>query len=95
MTTFRCERIAPAALTAQYVSSNEPDTIGVELMHKGKTVFDLNMDADGETTILFDQAAGKEFVLSDLLQVVDRYRGELEAWRAGLTVPGGIWASHQ
>jgi len=95
MTTSRYDRIAAAALTAVYVSSNEPDTIGVELMHEGKTLFDLCVGADGETTIMFDRVAGMEFVLSDLLRVVDRYKGELDQWRAGLAAPGGIWAAEQ
>ncbi|MGQ3099417.1 MAG: hypothetical protein ACT6Q5_03090 [Sphingopyxis solisilvae] len=93
MTIFRCEQIDVAQLAYQYVSANDPDVIGVEVMLDGNLLFDIAMNPAGETSILFDADGWKaEFDLNSLRSVLTKCEAELNAWREGLIKPGEIWS---
>ena len=92
MTIFRCERVDPERLTYQFVSSNDPDLIGVEVELDGNVLIDVSMDAFGLTSVLFDTDGGQfEFDLAQLRSVLDKCETELSAWRERLIQPGEIW----
>jgi hypothetical protein len=93
MTIFRCDLIDPERLTYLFVSSNDPDTIGVEVMLDGNVLIDFSMNQRSEISVLFDQDGGSmEFDLASLREILGKCEGELSAWRARLVVPGGIWS---
>lgn len=93
MTIFRCDLIDTDKLTYQFVSSNDPDLIGVEVMLKGDTLIDISMNQQGETSVLFDDdGRHMEFELTSLRMVLDKCENELSAWRARLMEPGEIWS---
>ena len=81
-------------LTFQFVSSNDPDLIGVEVMLDGNLLIDVSMDEDGRTSVLFDTDGGQfEFDLTSLRTVLDKCETELSAWRQRLMLPGEIWGN--
>jgi hypothetical protein len=92
MTIFRCDRLKAADVELTFVSSNEPDTIGVEYAFQGNCLFDLRMDSAGTTSILFDEIENAEFPLSDLRELIERGEDELKKWHARLSEPGEMWA---
>jgi hypothetical protein len=93
MTIFRCDLIELEKLTYTFLSSNDPDLIGVEVMLDGNVLIDFSINEEGETSVLFDQDGGSmEFDLVSLRKVLDKCESELSAWRARLMVPGGIWS---
>lgn len=96
MTTFRCELIDVERLTYQFVSANDPDTIGVEVALDGNVLIDMSMDEAGQTNVLFDTDGGQwEVDVGGLRSVLDRCEMELNAWRARLIEPGEMWNGKQ
>lgn len=93
MTIFRSDLIDISQLTYQFVSANDPDIIGVEIMLDGNVLIDISMDATGATSVLFDTDGGQtEFNLNDLRSVLAKCESDLMAWRERLTKPGEIWS---
>lgn len=91
MTTFRSNLVDAERLTFQFVSSNDPDLIGVEVMLDGHLLIDVSMDESGQTSVLFDTDGGQfEFDLATVRSVLDRCESELSAWRQRLMMPGEI-----
>jgi len=68
-----------------FVSSNDPDTIGVEFTVKGNGLFDLAMTMDGEISIIFDEIENAEFALDDLHTLLQRGELELKNWHRRLS----------
>jgi hypothetical protein len=96
MIIFRSNLIGPSQLAYQFVSSNDPDLIGVEVTLDGNTLIDISMDEIGRVSVLFDQDGGQmEFDFDDLLLVLEKCKTELDAWRERLMVVGEIWESKQ
>ncbi|WP_443971168.1 hypothetical protein [Sphingobium sp. CR28] len=94
MTIFRCELIDVERLVYQFVSSNDPDLIGVEVMLDGNTLIDFSMNEAGDTSVLFDPDGGlMEFDVSDIRSVLDKCEGQLTAWRERIMASGEIWGS--
>ncbi|MBW8294662.1 hypothetical protein [Sphingopyxis sp.] len=94
MTIFHSEPIGVDQLSYQFVSANDPDIIGVEVMLDGHVLFDISMNPAGETSELFDSDGWKaEFDLSGLRSVLTKCEAELNAWREGLMKPGEIWSA--
>ncbi|MBB4097588.1 hypothetical protein [Sphingomonas kyeonggiensis] len=92
MTIFRSSLVDPELLTFQYVSANDPDTIGVEVALGGKVLIDMSIDQHGRTSVLFDTDGGQfEFDLTQLRGLLDKCDAELAAWRERLMEPGRIW----
>lgn len=91
MTTSRCDRISADDVGLQFVSSEQPDTIGIEVMFGGNMLFDITRQSDGSQSIMFDDAAGAEFEIGDFNKLLARCLFELDAWAARLQEPGGIW----
>ena len=93
MTIFRSELIDVEALAYQFVSANDPDIVGVEVILDGNLLFDVSMNPAGETSVLFKSDSGKvEFDLNDLRNVLTKCEAELIAWRERLMKPGEIWS---
>ena len=78
-------------MQATFVSSEEPDTIGVEFALGGNMLFDMTMGEEGEIAVLFDEIANSEFPLPVLRELLDRGESELKNWHTRLTQPDGIW----
>lgn len=96
MTTFRSELIEPSSLHYQFVSSNEPDLIGVEVSLDSNVLIDMSMNELGLTSVLFDTDGGQfEFDLNGIRSVLNKCEVELSAWRERLCEPGEIWAVTQ
>ena len=96
MTISRCDLVDVDRLTLQFVSSNESNTIGVEVMLDGNTLMDMTMDRAGQTSVLFDTDGGQfEFDLTSLKALLDRCIADLTAWRDQLVAPGGMWEAGQ
>ena len=96
MTIFRSDLIDVSQLTFQFVSSNDPDLIGVEVMLDGNVLIDLSMNQDGLTSVLFDPDGRQmEFDLVELRALLEKCEADLRDWRGRLTVPGEIWSSTQ
>lgn len=94
MTIFRSDLIDIDKLTFQFVSANDPDTIGVEVMLDDNVLIDMSMDADGRTSVLFDaDGAITEFDLNELRGLLSRCEADLTAWRERLAKPGAIWSA--
>jgi hypothetical protein len=95
MTIFRSELVDTERLTFQFVSCNDPDLIGVEVMLDGNALIDVSMDEHGRTSVLFDsdEEGSMEFDLGSLRGVLDKCESELSAWRERLQGPGEIWES--
>ncbi|HVJ02787.1 MAG TPA: hypothetical protein VM662_11440 [Sphingomonas sp.] len=93
MTIFRSELIDTERLKFQFVSSNDPDLIGVEVYQGDNLLVDVSMDQHGQTSVLFDsdQEGSMEFDLQSLRHLLDRCEAELSAWRERLKAPGEIW----
>ncbi len=93
MTTFRSKFVDTSKLTYSFVSSSEPDTIGVEVAQDGNVLLDVSMDEDGNITLFFDEDGHQaEFELSELRAVLTKCETELNDWRNRLIEPGGIWS---
>jgi len=93
MTIFRSELIDVDQLTYQFVSANDPDIIGVEVMLDGNVLFDISMNPAGETSVLFDADGWKaEFDLGSLRSVLTKCETELNDWRERLMKSGEIWS---
>ena len=92
MTTSRFEQIDADAVKAMFVSSEQPDTIGVEYVLHGNMLFDMSMGRDGAITVMFDEVASAEFPLDALRELLDRGEAELRNWNTRLSEPEGIWA---
>ena len=92
MTISRFDRLTAADVQLVFVSSNEPDTIGVEFAYEGNALFELTMDSAGETSILFDEVENAELPLSDSRDLLERGEVELKNWHARLSVPGEMWS---
>ena len=96
MTISRCDLIDRERLAYQFVSANDPDTIGVEVTLDGNVLIEVSMNPDGRAIVLFDQDGGSmEFDLSDLRQVLEKCERELAEWRGNLIGPGEIWDPKQ
>jgi hypothetical protein len=96
MTTFRSSQIDTRRLAFQFVSSNEPDLIGVEVSLDGNVLIDVSMNARGETSVLFDEdGAQMEFDLTHLRTLLAKCENDLIAWRDRLVAPGEIWEHDQ
>jgi hypothetical protein len=54
MTIFRSNLVDAERLEFQFVSSNDPDLIGVEVMFDGNVLIDVSMDEGRQTSVLFD-----------------------------------------
>jgi hypothetical protein len=81
MTTFRSDIVDADRLEFQYVTSNDPDLIEVEVMLDGNMLIDVSMDEHGQTSVLFDTDGGQfEFDLEALRTVLRRCESELSAW---------------
>jgi hypothetical protein len=92
MTIFRSNLVDAERLKFQFVSSNDPDLIGVEVMLDGNVLIDVSMDQHGQTSVLFDTDGGQfEFDFGSLRAVLDKCEAELSAWRQRLMMPGEIW----
>ena len=92
MTIFRSSLIDPAGLRYQFVSANEPDTIGVEALLEGDILVEVMMDQAGQTSVLFNgESRILEFDLTDLRLILDKCESELNAWRKRLMEPGQLW----
>lgn len=92
MTIFRSELIQPMSLRYEFLSSNDPDMIGVEVSLNGNVLIDVSMDEFGSTSVLFDTDGGQfEFDLDGIRSVLDKCEAELSAWRDRLRETGGIW----
>ena len=93
MTIFRCDLIDAERLKFQFVSSNDPDLIGIEVMLDDNTLIDVSMDRHGLTSVLFDTDGGQfEFDLAQIRATLEKCETELLAWRSRLMGPGEIWA---
>lgn len=93
MTIFRSNFVDASKLTYSFVSSSEPDTIGVEVALDGNVLLDVSMDEDGKITVFFDEDGHQaEFELSELRAVLTKCETELNDWRNRLIEPGGIWS---
>ena len=93
MTIFRSKLSDPEGLKYQFVSANDPDIIGVEVLLDGKAIIELAMDKDGLTSLIFDRADQLlEFDLDCFRQVLEKSERELKDWRSNLLKPGGIWS---
>lgn len=94
MTIFRSELIDIDQLTYQFLSANDPDIIGVEVMLDGNVLFDISMNHAGETSVLFDSDGWKaEFDLNRLRSVLAKCEAELNTWRERLRKPVEIWSA--
>jgi hypothetical protein len=92
MTIFRSNLVDAERLEFQFVSSNDPDLIGVEVMFDGNVLIDVSMDEGRQTSVLFDTDGGQfEFDFASLRAVLDKCQTELSAWRQRLMMPGEIW----
>jgi hypothetical protein len=92
MTTFRSELIESSSLRYQFVSSNDPDLIGVEVSLSDNVLIDVSMNEQGLTSVLFDTEGGHfEFDLNDIRSVLNKCEIDLSAWRDRLCAPGEIW----
>ena len=92
MTTFRYDQLRADDVTLTFISSSEPDTIGVEFAFDGNALFEMTMNESGATAILFDEIENAELPLTDLRGLLDRGEKELLSWHARLTRPGEMWA---
>lgn len=93
MTIFRSDLVDAERLEFQFVSSNDPDLIGVEVMLDGNMLIDVSMDQHGLTSVLFDTDGGQfEFDLVQIRATLNKCETELLAWRDRLMKPGEIWA---
>lgn len=93
MTIFRFNFVDVSKLTYAFVSSSEPDAIGVEVALDGNVLLDLSMDEDGKITVFFDEDGHQaEFELNELRAVLAKCETELNDWRNRLIEPGGIWS---
>ena len=93
MIIFRSNLVDPSKLTFQFVSSNDPDLIGVEVLLDGNVLIDVSMNERGETGLLFDQdGGGMEFDLSEFRLVLAKCESELCAWRERLRTSGENWS---
>lgn len=93
MTIFRSSLVDAPKLTYSFVSSSEPDTIGVEVALDGNVLLDVSMGEDGKITVLFDEDGHQaEFELSELRSVLTKCETELNDWRNRLTAPGEMWS---
>ena len=93
MTIFRSNLIDPDSLKYQYVSANDPDIIGVEVLLDEKLIIELAMDRDGQTSLIVDRTDQLlEFDLNSLRQVLDKCERDLKEWRSELLQPEGIWS---
>lgn len=96
MTIFRSNLIDVERLTYQFVSANDPDTIGVVVALDGNVLIDVSMNENGQIDALFDTDGGQwEIDLNGLRQVLDKCESELSAWRQRLIEPGEMWSSEQ
>ncbi len=91
MTIYRCEPIPEAQLNFQYVSANDPDTIGIEVCHEDNMLFGVDMYEDGRLTIMFDDAENAQFNMVEFKRLLERCEAELIAWRDNLIRPGSVW----
>jgi hypothetical protein len=93
MTIFRSSFVDTSKLTYAFVSTNEPDTIGVEVELDGNVLLDVSMNEHGNITVFFDEDGHQsEFELNDLRAVLTKCETELNDWRNRLIEPGGIWS---
>jgi len=93
MTIFRFKFVDTSKLTYAFVSSSEPDTIGVEVGLDGNVLLDVEMFEDGRITVFIDEDSHQaEFDLNELRAVLTKCETELNDWRNRLTAPGGIWS---
>ena len=80
------------ALKLQFVSANDPDSVGVEIYDPaGNMLFDVSVERDRGPTIMFDDACNAEFDVSEICALPDRCVGELDGWKRRLQGPGEIW----
>ena len=92
MTTYHYDQFSADNVGLTFVSSSEPDTIGVAFDFEKNGLFEMEMDETGKITILFDEIENAEFLLVDFRELIDRGERELTAWHARLSEPGGMWA---
>jgi hypothetical protein len=93
MTIFRSNLVDVSKLTYAFVSSSEPDTIGVEVALDGNVLLDVSMDEAGKILVFFDEDGHQaEFELSELRAVLMKCETELNDWRNRLIERGGIWS---
>ncbi len=93
MTIFRSNFVDTTRLAYAFVSSSEPDTIGVEVALDGNVLLDVSMDEDGKITVLFDEDGHQaEFELNELRAVLTKCETELNDWRNRLIEPGEMWS---
>jgi hypothetical protein len=96
MTIYRSDLVDTATLKYQFVSSNEPDLIGVEVMSDDNVLFEVSMNQYGQTTVQFEKEAGQmEFTLKGLREVLNKCENELTEWRNRLLLPNGVWETNQ
>ena len=92
MIIYRSELVDPVRLEFQFVSSNDPDVIGVEVMLDGNVLIDIAMNQAGQSSVLFDPDGGQmEFDLGELRALLDKCWSDLSAWRCRLQEQGQIW----
>ena len=63
----------------------------MEAYFEGNMLFGVEMNAQGNLTIIFDGAENAEFELTTLRSLIERCENELLAWRARLIEPGSVW----
>jgi hypothetical protein len=63
----------------------------MEAYFEGNMLFSVDMNTQGELTIMFDDAENAEFEITTFRLLIDRCESELKAWRARLVEPGSVW----
>jgi hypothetical protein len=92
MTTSRYDRLKASDVELVFLSSNDPDTIGVEFRYEGNGLFELTMISDGTTAIIFDEIENMELPLSDFRALLEHGEAELKGWHSRLSEPGEMWS---
>lgn len=93
MTIFRSNFVDASKLTYQFVSTSDPDTIGVEVELDGNVLLEVEMTEDGKITVYIDEDSHQaEFELNELRAVLTKCETELNDWRNRLIEPGEMWS---
>lgn len=93
MTIFRSSRITLGDVSYTFVSANDPDTIGVEVLCEGNVILEVSMDQSGNVSVLLDQDGGNsEFDLGDLRSILAKCEADLQIWRSKLIEPEALWS---
>lgn len=93
MTIFRSNFVDTSKLAYQFVSTSDPDRIGVEVELDGDVLLDVSMDEDGNITVFIDEDSHQaEFELNELRAVLTKCETELNDWRNRLIEPGEMWS---